>query len=72
MQFGYMQSKAPFDRAELRLELLRRVNELAGVELSVEEATKYPSFSLTVVREAAQMQVLLNALDLAFAEIKKT
>lgn len=70
--FRDLKERPPFDRPEMHLELLRRINDIAGVTISEEKATKFPSFLLSDVRDEANTQVLLNALDWAVAEIQKT
>ncbi|MCH8994344.1 MAG: hypothetical protein IH959_05170 [Chloroflexi bacterium] len=67
--FGDLQAKPPFDADAKRLELLRRLNQVAGVQIGT-DAIKYPSFSLSSVQGRADMSRFLSALDWAIEEAK--
>jgi hypothetical protein len=67
VQFGYMVDRPPFDDAEIRSELRRRLASIPGVSFA-ESAQKFPSVPLSVFRGprmAELIEVLEWAVDLA-------
>ncbi|MEU2625897.1 DUF262 domain-containing protein [Kitasatospora sp. NPDC007106] len=52
--FQYLKDRAPFDDTELRRELLRRLNEIEGVELAEAKLELRPSFPLQVFAEHSE------------------
>jgi hypothetical protein len=53
----------PFDQDELRLEPLRRLNEIDGVGLAEDTIAKKPSVQLALFRDAANRERLFDALE---------
>jgi len=49
VQFQWLRSRPPFENEELRLELLRRLNEILGVALAPDAITKRPSIQLALL-----------------------
>ncbi|MET8700152.1 DUF262 domain-containing protein [Kitasatospora sp. NPDC004723] len=49
--FQYLKDRSPFDDAEVRRELLRRLNEIEGIELAEAKLELRPSFPLQVFAE---------------------
>lgn len=49
VQFQWLRSRPPFENEELRLELLRRLNEIPGVALAPDAITKRPSIQLALL-----------------------
>jgi hypothetical protein len=49
VQFQHLLARPPFDNEAMRLELLRRVNEIPGVSFGPEVITKRPSISIAVL-----------------------
>jgi hypothetical protein len=70
--FAYLREKPPFDDETLRLELLRRVNELPGVEITVDKVTKRPWFYLSVLEDDSVMEQFLSILEWVVEEIKRS
>jgi hypothetical protein len=67
--FQGMAAKPPFDDEERRRELLRRLNEIPGVELSPDAVAKFPSIRLSTLKEEAARHHFLAALDWTVDEI---
>ncbi|MFB8111528.1 GmrSD restriction endonuclease domain-containing protein [[Kitasatospora] papulosa] len=59
--FQYLKDRAPFDDTEQRRELLRRLNEVDGIDLPEAKLELRPSFPLQVF--AAQGEAVYAALD---------
>ncbi|MFJ9059247.1 DUF262 domain-containing protein [Streptomyces sp. NPDC102409] len=59
--FQYLKDRAPFDDTEQRRELLRRLNEVDGIDLPEAKLELRPSFPLQVF--AAQSEAICAALD---------
>jgi hypothetical protein len=49
VQFQHLLARPPFDNEAMRLELLRRVNEIPGVSFGPEVITKRPSIPIAVL-----------------------
>lgn len=62
VQFQQMKTE-PFNRRSERLELLRRLNDMPGVELSADRINKRPSFPLSVLGNEAALNQFLETLD---------
>ncbi len=65
-QFEYLSNKPPFDRIEMRLELLRRFNEMPGVDLKESVAGELPlrpSVRLSRLDGEAACEKLFAALE---------
>ena len=67
--FGDMKSRPPFDSDLKRLALLSRLNEIDQVALPG-DAAKYPSFSLSALKDGSAVQQFLDVLDWAVKQIK--
>ena len=63
VQLGWMQTYAPFDSEELRLELLRRLNTISEINISEDRITKYPSFSLSTLTSDSALEQFLATFD---------
>src|SRR5215217_7806495 len=48
--FEYLYYQPPFDDESVRLELLRRLNEMPGVSISVDNITKRPTLSVSLLK----------------------
>lgn len=70
LQFQYMKSKSPpFDTDAGRLELLRRCNEITGVNIPKDGINRRPSIPLSVLEENIALEQFLDMLDWAVQEI---
>jgi hypothetical protein len=58
-----MQNQPPFDSEALRLELLRRFNDLPGVRIPPDGITRRPGFPLDLLKPAATLAQFLEILD---------
>lgn len=72
MQFQYMRPDPPFDDRSKRVELLRRINELSGVNPKWQEDAidRRPSISLSVFKNEAQLKQFLETLNWVVQVIK--
>jgi hypothetical protein len=68
--FEYLYYQPPFDDESVRLELLRRLNELSGASISADKITKRPTISLNLLRDDAVMEQFLGALNWIIEEIR--
>jgi hypothetical protein len=69
IQFQHMRRR-PFDDEAKRLELLRRLNEIEGVDISVNKLTKRPSIPLSALRSTAALKQYLQAFDWYVQEVR--
>jgi hypothetical protein len=72
IQFQMMQGRAPYDAESRRLELLDRLNELPGVNISADKIAKRPSISLGLLEDDTAVKQFLNIFDRVIEEIKRT
>lgn len=69
IQFQYMRAR-PFDDEAKRLELLRRLNELEGIEIPEDKTTKRPSIPFATLRKDDTLKRFLETFDWYVQEIK--
>jgi hypothetical protein len=69
VQFQQMKTE-PFNKESKRLELLDRLNEISGVDLSASRINKRPSFPLSVLKDEAALKQFLEALNWFVQEVK--
>ena len=72
MQFQHMQSKPPFDDETKRLDLLRRMNAIPGIDISEDEVSRRPSIPLAVFQDQAVLTQFLQTLEWFTQEVKST
>lgn len=72
VQFQYMQSKPPFDQDSKRLELLRRLNEIPGIDLPDDAIARRPSIPLSILAKPQVLEKFLETLDWFTEEVKAT
>ena len=65
-----VRQNAPFDQDEKRLELLRRLNELPGINLTGEVITRRPAIDLALLVDANTSRYFLTAIEWAVAEVR--
>lgn len=70
IHFGYMQNFQPFSDETKRLELLRRLNEMSGVAIPADAITRFPSITLSTLKDEVILQQFLETLDWVVQEIK--
>jgi hypothetical protein len=68
--FSYLYEAPPFDDESLRLELLRRLNEVPDVSITADKVTKRPWFYLSLLKDDAALERFLGVLDWIVEEIK--
>jgi CBS domain-containing protein len=69
--FLYLKSLPPYDDEKMRLELLRRLNEIRRVEIDPSEIVKDTSVRLSIFADEAKLQQLLDAMDWVVEEIER-
>lgn len=70
--FQYMSRMPPFDQNDKRLELLRKLNEIPGVELPVDAVTKRPRIRLATLAAPGALSILFEVTEWFFAEARAT
>jgi hypothetical protein len=68
--FSYLHEAPPFDDESLRVELLRRLNEVPDVSITADKVTKSPWFYLSSLEDDAALERFLGVLDWIVEEIK--
>lgn len=68
---GLRKKNPPFDMEEKRIELLRRLNEIPGVNLLPDSIDRYPTFSLSTLVDAKELEHFLNVIGWAIQEVKR-
>ena len=63
IQFADLPKRPPFSDEGLRLELLRRLNEVQGVGILSTAITRYPSIRLSALVEPTATRQFLEVLD---------
>lgn len=70
--FYWYQNKEPFDSEEKRRELLDRLNAIDGVSLPDEVIAKRPGIPLSIFKDKAALEQLLETFDWVIQEIRST
>jgi len=70
IQFQWLMNKSPFNDEMKRKELLRRLNQIPGVEIPEKAITRRPNIYLSKLKEASSLAQLLETLDWVVQEIK--
>ncbi len=71
-QFGMMQTRPPFDDESRRMELLRRLNEIPGVDIPPDAISRYPSVPLSALEDQVTLSEFLEVLDWVVSEIRSS
>ncbi len=61
--FQYFAKRPPFDSRELRLVMLRRLNEIPGISLPEDGVDRRPSIPLATLAEEDRLERLLGVMD---------
>jgi hypothetical protein len=72
VSFYYLKLKPPFDNEDLRKELLKRINEIPGVNISQQSIEKGPSIPLKILEGPDSMEKFQSALEWAIQQIKSS
>jgi hypothetical protein len=70
VQFGMMSKQPPFADEAKRLELLRRLNGIAGIALPADGITRRPTFRLSVLVAEPALKAFLDVLEWVVQEDK--
>jgi len=68
--FGYMMSRPPFDEESKRLELLRRLNQISGVNIPKDKMDKFPGIRISVLKDKTAFGQFMETLDWIVQEIR--
>jgi hypothetical protein len=71
IQFQTLATKPPFNDEAKRLELLRRLNQISGVNIASDFKTKRPSISLETLARSGSVEKLCAALEWAMEEAER-
>jgi len=69
--FQWLRSKPPFDQEPMRHDLLRRLNEISGVNLPADGINGRPTFPLTALVDADAMTRFKAVIDWCVDEVKR-
>lgn len=72
VQFGYLLANSPFDTEDKRLDVVRRLNEIQGIDLDPASITGYPGVLFATLQDAAVLGQFLAVFDWAIQEISGT
>jgi hypothetical protein len=70
IEFGTLKTRPPFDQREMRLELLRRLQGIEGVEIAEGKADLYPSFAMQILASEEAQATFLAVIDWALARVR--
>ncbi|MEI8002981.1 MAG: hypothetical protein WCG94_01460 [Methanothrix sp.] len=70
IQFQWLMNKSPFNDEMKRRELLKRLNQIPGVEIPENAITRRPNVFLSTFKDASSLRQLLETLDWVVQEIK--
>lgn len=70
--FYWYQYKEPFDSDEKRLELLKRLNDIEGIDLHNDAIARRPGIPLSVLRNGTALKQFLSVFDWVVQEIQAT
>jgi len=71
MQFQYLISKPPFDKDEIRIDFLNRLNQISGVNIIEEKIDKRPSFKMELLENDDNLKIFFQANEWAIEQIKQ-
>jgi hypothetical protein len=72
VQFGRLSETPPFDSDEVRLEFLKRLNAIPGMDLPNDVIRRCPSVSLAVLESEPSRAKLFEALEWFLSEARST
>ena len=70
IQFQWLMNKSPFNDEMKRKEILKRLNQIPGVEIPKKAITRRPNIFLSTFKDASSLGQLLETLDWVVQEIK--
>jgi len=71
VQFQYMSGKLPFDDEVRRLDMLRRLNGIGGIDIPEYKVGLRPSFFLSALHQEADLRDFLKVLDWFVQEVRR-
>jgi len=71
MYFQYLKEKPGFTSVEARLELVRRLNEIPGVDIPADGITRRPSFPILLLQDPKALETFQRAIEWAIQTVKE-
>ncbi len=72
IQFQWLKDKPPFDSDEKRFELLRKLNEIEGVELPEDSITRRPGFKISALTKRKSLDEFFSTMAWVLQVINET
>jgi hypothetical protein len=69
--FQYLQGKPPFDSEQKRSELMRRLNEVEGFNLTDDQLTRRPTRPLTLLKDPRALEKFKEAIEWGLSVIRQ-
>lgn len=69
LYFQYLRKKPPFDDENKRQELLRKLNQIDGINLPSDSIDRRPSFSLSVLTDDEAFEQFKKIINWAIEEV---
>lgn len=70
IKFDYLRGGPPFDDADKRREVVRRLNAIEGIALPEGNIDRSPTLKMTALRDAGTLRQFLDVMDWIVAEIR--
>ena len=70
LQFQWMKTRPPFDDEGMRSELLRRLNDIPGVQLPDDSIGRRPGIPLSKLSDAQSLDAFIAAFDWVFQQVR--
>ncbi len=71
VRFDYMNEFEPFSDANMRTELLRRINEIDGVDIPVDRIDSWPSIRMSTLANETSQNQFLTSMDWAVEQFRQ-
>jgi len=69
--FQWYQNKSPFESEQKRLEILRRLNEIEGVQLPADAIKRKPSIKMSILSDQKSLDKFLSIFEWMLEEIQR-
>ena len=70
LYFQHYKGRPPMDQKDRKIELLRRVNEIEGVNIQEDKIDKRPSFDLSLLEKDAELEKFISAFSWFYNQFK--
>jgi hypothetical protein len=72
LYFYWYKFKTPFDNEDKRIELLKKINSIEGIDLPESSINKRPNISLSIFEDPKKLEKFIEIFDWVIEEIKKS